>query len=197
MNILALCVALIMIMLSTVFLRNWYVEKRVKRLLKLKLELMSELLEKLNAGTRLSTSDIIPFAINPALRIALHAVLASFNVSHLMPKEFNTEERGAESYLVNWLEFPTELGRAPDEIGLMRVIVLDAHEQLRYYVFKFKTSKPRWAARLGWMLGVCGPYDDQMSPFDQPLKIFSRFNKAAQISPEEEVRWVHEHINAH
>jgi hypothetical protein len=189
------CAGLITAMLIIVFVRNWYVEQRLRRLLHVKILQMAQLLDKLQAGTPLSISEVMPFAKNPALRIALRATLVTFNMVHLMPDEFSTQERGAEGYLVNWLEYPTELGEAPDEIALFKVVVLDAHEALKYYVFRFRTKSPRWAEKLGWMLGVCGPYDDQTLPFDQPLRIFSRFNTIEYISPENEVRWVHENIN--
>lgn len=108
------------------------------------------------------------------------------------PGFFYTEEKGAESYLVNWLEFPTELGRAPDEILFQEIVTLELQIRIHYYVFKFRTATPLWAKKLGWMLGVCGPYDSHSTPFDRPGRIFSRFNPIDLISPEAEVSWVHE-----
>jgi hypothetical protein len=112
----------------------------------------------------------------------------------MFPSEYFTHEKGAESFLVTWLEYPTELGRAPDEIEVLTKVMLDEGD-LQYYVFKFRTREPRWAAALDWMMGVVGPYTERSMPYEVPKRVFSRFNKVGSVSPELEVRWVHDNIN--
>jgi hypothetical protein len=97
---------------------------------------------------------------------------------------------------VTWLEFPTELGRAPDEIKPLAKILLDDGVSM-YYVFKYRSEQPRWAAKLNWMMGAAGPYHSDSTSYDVPKRIFSRFNSVGTISPEEEVKWMHENVNQH
>ena len=106
--------------------------------------------------------------------------------------EYLTHEKGAESALVNWLEFPTELGIPPSEIELLEKISFD-EDALDYYVFKYRTQPPHWAAK--WMMGVSGPYSKESMPYDVPLRVFSRFSEVGTVHPNHEVQWVHENIN--
>jgi hypothetical protein len=113
----------------------------------------------------------------------------------LFPDIFNTIEKGAETDLANWLEFPTELDACPDEIELEEKVIIDFDgDNLCYYVFKFRTYEPHWAAKDGWILGVAGPYFDYSKPYDF-VSVFSRFtSKQGEISPKEEAKWVHDNI---
>ena len=110
--------------------------------------------------------------------------------SSIFPQQYNTVEKSAESFLVNWLEFPTELNAAPDEIELADSIILPGQPDLEYLVFRFKSR--RLADQ--WMLGVVGPFGNDSKPFEIPKRIFSRFNVAGTVSALDEVRWVHTNI---
>lgn len=191
MKILLICVLVILIIPAMLILWNYYVRLRQHHLIRGKYRAIKALLEKLEAGDAISEQETMSIAQNPSLRLALFHTLKIFQREDLFPPIFYSEEKAAESYLVNWLEFPTELGRAPDEILLLKIVTLELQVPLHYYVFKFRTATPLWAKKLDWMLGVCGPYDSNSMPFDRPEKIFSRFNPADTSSPEAEVSWVH------
>lgn len=46
----------------------------------------------------------------------------------------------------------------------------------RYFVFRFRTNPPHWAAKSGWMAGVAGPYFPGDEAFDAPAAgVFSKF----------------------
>jgi hypothetical protein len=176
------------------FFRDYYVKLKLQRLTSKKYSAMKAFIEKLAVNTLVTEAELLEIAQNPSLRLALFHALKAYNREASFPKDFYTEEKGAESYMVNWLEFPTELGNAPDEILLFRIVPLDTQTRLHYYVFKFKTEKPRWAKSLNWMIGVCGPYAENSEPFDIPRRIFSRFKQIGEINPHAEVMWVHENI---
>jgi hypothetical protein len=107
-----------------------------------------------------------------------------------------TIEKGAESNLANWLEFPTELDACPDEIEHVERVTIpfDKENNVHFHVFKFRINEPHWAAKDGWMLGVTGPYFDDSEAYDHPAATFSRFRKVEAVSPEEEANWVYNNI---
>ena len=150
------------------------------------------IMEQLKASRDPKAFEIRAIAENPSLRIVLYQILEVYGRSMLFPQDLYTREKGAEGFMVNWLEFPTELGRPPNEITLLDIIAVEI--KVHYYVFRFRSDLPRWARRLKWMLGVCGPYYDDSKPFDVPTKVFSRFRKLGS-DPVAEVQWVHESIN--
>jgi len=177
------------------FIRDWYVQTGLQRLAAIKYDAMKEVLQKLASSSNVSAPEVEAIAMKPSLRIILYRALEAFGHQEMFPKDFYTEEKGAESYLVNWLEFPTELGRPPDMIMLMKIVTLELDVRVHYYVFKFKTTAPSWASKFGWMMGVCGPYNQSSLPFDVPERVFSRFNPVGLLTPDAEVTWVHESIN--
>ena len=47
--------------------------------------------------------------------------------------------------MVDWLAYPTELGRAPEAIERVRVVAIDTAEgAAEMYLFRFKTAAPHW-----------------------------------------------------
>jgi hypothetical protein len=76
-------------------------------------------------------------------------------LKEIFPEEFRTQGAFVESEMVDWLAYRTELGRAPDEIELMKVITVDSGTsdgRLDYFAFRFRTHEPYWAAEDGWSL---------------------------------------------
>lgn len=104
----------------------------------------------------------------------------------LFPEEFRNQEALAESDMVNWLVYPTELARVPDEIERMKVIsVPEGGDVLDYYVFRFRTFPPHWAAEDGWMAGVSGPFLRSQSPTPEAQgSTFSSFESWESKTPE-------------
>jgi hypothetical protein len=177
-----------------VFLNTYLVKQKFRQFIKKKYQAIQGLARKLEAKELISEEEIMALIKQPGLRQAVFQVLTTYNRIDLFPPSYNTIEKGAESYLVTWQEFPTELGRAPDDIQFLTKILLEDGVST-YYVFKYASQRPRWAAKLNWMIGVAGPYDADSSAYDVPKRLFSRFNTIGSVSPKEEVKWVHENIN--
>lgn len=176
------------------FLNDYIVKRKYRRFVNKKYKVIQRLSRKIEANEPVGAAEIMTLVRQPAIRQAVFQVLNIYNRTDLFPADYLTFEKGAESYLATWLEYPTELGRVPDEIKLLTKIFLD-DGMSRYYVFGYKSKEPRWASKLNWMMGVAGPYSPTSLPYDVPKRIFSRFNTVDSISAEDEVRWVHENIN--
>jgi hypothetical protein len=176
--------------------RDVYVTYRANLAAFQKFKIVEPLMRKLASRETVSDNEILIMAKNPSLRCGTYRVLEAYGHLELFPNEYFTQEKAAESFLVNWLEFPTELGKAPDEIEIVKKIELWSEEDIAYYVFKFRTKAPHWAAQYSWMIGAVGPYRSDTFPYQEPLQIFSRFNPINSISPEMEARWVHDNIPA-
>ncbi len=129
-------------------------------------------------------------------RVFTYEILKRHNKEDLFPKEYYSKEYAAEGHLVNWLEFPTELNKAPDVIELVdEVSITVGNDLVHYFVFRFKTYEPHWNAKNGWVLGVVGPYFKDSKPFDFPIATFSRLLKNYEnITSYDEAKWVHENI---
>jgi hypothetical protein len=62
-----------------------------------------------------------------------------------------------------------------------------------YYLFRFRTAPPHWAARYGWIAGVAGPFLRKDAPTIQALgDTFSTFTPWDRKPPAEHVEDVRE-----
>jgi hypothetical protein len=143
----------------------------------------------LRLGEEVSEEDILDIASSAETRNMLYEQLSALGHLDLYPEEFRTQAAFAEGDMVRWLTFPTELARVPDEIELMYVLGVDGgvlKGVLDYYLFRFRTFEPHWAAEDGWMAGVSGPYprDAEPSP-TSPGDTFSHFEPWDSKTPEE------------
>lgn len=156
---------------------------------------MTPLIHDLQVQEKVPDEEIMAMSKDPSLRYATFKILQAYGKENLFPKDYYTIEKAAESFLVNWLEFPTELGFAPDKIEFETIVSLGAPAALDYYVFKFRVNKPSWPAK-DWMIGVCGPYHENSIPYEVPSRIFSRFNTVGSVTILDEVLWVHENVRS-
>ncbi|MCC8358933.1 hypothetical protein [Salinimicrobium sediminilitoris] len=188
----------IVVLLIIVFMiyRYFAFRKESAETHKLRFERIHPLYENLENGNDLNEEEVLKYAQDNKTREVTYQILSEHNKAELFPKEFLTIESGAESNLVNWLEFPTELDKAPDDIKhLKRVTIKFDGNDVYYHVFRYMTNEPHWASKNGWMLGVVGPYFDDSKPYDFPAATFSRCSsKVGEIEPEDEAKWVHENI---
>jgi hypothetical protein len=151
--------------------------------------------KKLNSGDTLSKSEIEEFSKSIETRADFFNLLAEFNKESLFPHEYYSFEKAAESVMTNWLLYPTELDTIPSKIELLKKVdFLENDTTFIYYVLKFKTEEPHWAAKDGWMIGVVGPYFSDSKPYDWTTGTFSRLSKVKEITPEKEVEWTHKNI---
>src|SRR5688572_6759466 len=68
---------------------------------------------KLASGKKPNTEEIDSFSRIPEYRREFYYLLAGYDRENLFPKKYNNFEMAAESHLVNWLKFPTELDTIP------------------------------------------------------------------------------------
>lgn len=182
------------LIVAILFFNDYFVKQKFRNFIAKKYKAIQGIKHQLESKEIIDAIEILNLVKQPGLRHAVYQMLQAYDMSALFPADYFTHEKGAESFLVTWLEYPTELGRAPDEIELLTKITLEENG-LDYYVFKYRTIKPKWAAKLNWMMGVTGPYSTNSSPYDVPKRIFSRFNTVNSVSPKNEVTWVHQNIN--
>jgi hypothetical protein len=124
-------------------------------------------------------------ATSPEVRNWLYGGLASLKRLDLFPERFASQEAFAEANMVEWLTYPTELGRTPHEIQLMTTFEDDKGEH-RYYLFRFRTHAPHWAAKDGWMAGLSGPFEIAVMPTTSAGgSTFSTFTRWNEKSPRE------------
>lgn len=91
----------------------------------------------------------------------------------LFPRAYTSEEYLAKSDLVRWLTYPTELGKAPDEIVYLGRIKKLFRKEV-FHVFKFRSGsdtldeekKNRWL--IGWSSEDGGTFSnfDEFAPFE-------------------------------
>ena len=188
-------VVILILLVGVILIYNDYnVKRRLRKLAQQKYKIVEPFIDKLRVHEMPEENEVNELAKDPSFRHSLFRILDAYGRKDLFPLKYYTHEKAAESFLVSWLEFPTELGSPPEQIELLKKVTLLDEESLDYYVFKFRTTVPLWAARLNWMLGVSGPYRKATMPYDVPRKVFSRFNAVDNISPETEAQWVHDNI---
>jgi hypothetical protein len=112
----------------------------------------------------------------PGMRGWLYKTLCEMKSESLIQPQWRTQDALAEAHMVEWLIFPTELGRPPHEIVKLGVIQLTVDDEVRdFYVYRFRTFEPHWAASDGWMVGWSGPYSRDDSPQWHGSHTFSAF----------------------
>lgn len=123
-------------------------------------------------------------AASAAMRGWLYTELEKRGEGDKFPAKYATQAALAEADMVKWLGFPTELGRAPDEIALAKVVTREDED---YYVFKFRTLGGYWATKNGWMVGISGPYEHGAEPTYGATDTFSSLEPFAGKTPAQHV----------
>src|SRR5262249_29645543 len=145
----------------------------------------------LRLGDKPANGVIERVAASPEMRGLLFEGLAKQGKQKLFPPRFANQKALAEAEMVRWLAFPTELGRAPDEIELMKVVSEDfgpPDGMMDWYLFRFRTLPPHWSAKDGWMAGVAGPFKRAEEPTVTAYgDTFSKFAKWDSQTPGEHV----------
>jgi hypothetical protein len=143
------------------------------------------------AGREPSQSDLMAFASDWRTRRVLHDVLDHQDKLHLFPRQYLTWEAVAEADMALWLSHPNELGALPDELELVtRVPRPGGGDNGQYFVFRFRTKPPHWAAEKGWTAGIAGPYDTSQEPRPHAPGTFSRFEAFDSRTPDQHVEMI-------
>jgi hypothetical protein len=198
MNTLPIIILVLIAIAGFVVYRILSVQKAGRESLQRRYKRIQSLYDKIENEQPVTPEDVYPFAKDRLTRVATFTLLKDHELQDLFPPEFLSIEKAGESYLANWLEFPTELDGCPDEVEHIKRVTFDFDEQcnfVHYEVYKYRINEPHWAANNGWMLGVVGPYFDDSQPYDHPQATFSRTDHTIdKVSPDEEAKWVHENI---
>lgn len=111
-------------------------------------------------GRKVDSDVIRRCVVLPEMRTIFYDRLAQIGQQGLYPTEFFNQVHFAESDMVRWLTYPTELNRAPDEIVPAQVLRfrMDGYKPVALYVFRYRTHEPDENAEDGWMAGISGPF---------------------------------------
>lgn len=129
------------------------------------------------AGSPVPDGAIEKVAADPEARLRLFEHFEALGELERHPVKYGTQSALAESDMVRWLIYPTELARAPDEIEEIAVLPLRTSDGIAdLYVYRFRTFEPHWAAEKGWMVGWSGPFLRSEQPTTCGLgRTFSQF----------------------
>jgi hypothetical protein len=158
---------------------------------------MFAVLSLLKLGEAPGSRSLLDVAEDAESRGHLFRALEARGALDLMPASQRTQEKLAEADMVAWLTYPTELARAPDEIELMKTVEVNAGKGgggvFVYYVFRFRTHEPHWAAKDGWMAGISGPFrKDEMPTMTGWGDTFSSFTKWEEFDASDHLSSVRE-----
>jgi len=186
-------------------LLGYFWDESVKDLLRSALSYNDPRLKYFAAVGLLRQSEVVEqrhlhnIAASPEMRNWFYDRLVKMDKVSLFPEEFKTQRAFAESNMVNWLTYPTELGRAPDEIELMHIGTFDTETEdglIDYFVFRFRTFEPHWAAKDGWIAGISGPFLRKDSPSTESYgETFSQFEPWESKSAQEHLGDIQETIS--
>jgi hypothetical protein len=157
------------------------------RAYKERLSAIEPITQALANGRTPPDDQLLKFARERVTRQVLFEVLRDGGKLDLFPEEFRTWPALAEADLVAWLCHPNELQMAPDHVELMATLPAPSAPDTHYFLFRYKTNPPHWAAKDGWMAGVAGPYDLTKAPEPHAPGTFSRFEAFGSRTPEEHV----------
>jgi hypothetical protein len=146
----------------------------------------------LRLGQPVNAGQIEMVAAYDEMRNYMYDRLKQAGKDNFFPKKYRNQEAFAESNMVDWLAYPTELGRAPDEIELMKVETRDLGSEeglCDYYLYRFRVHAPHEMATEGWLASVAGPFRQKEMPTTNALgHTFSAFEKWDSRKPEEHLQ---------
>lgn len=135
----------------------------------------------LRLGEDVDDADIEQVARCHETRGILFSVLDALGQLRRFPLAFATLEAFAATDMVEWLKFPTELGREPEALEKMATFEADSDgDTVVLYVWRFRGEDGEWLA------GASGPYEKEGVP--GPVNgsaTFSRFEPWESKSAEQ------------
>ena len=143
---------------------------------------MFAVISLLKHNCKVEEEHFLNIAKNNEMRNWFFSSLDALGKADLFPGEYRNQEKFAESNMVDWLCYPTELGREPDEIELMQIFEDPKYE---YYLFRFRSDSDGWKDK-GWMAGLAGPFKvNDMPTVDALGYTFSRYDEWDSKNPDE------------
>ncbi len=121
-------------------------------------------------------------AYDTVYALDLYRALFHHGKAERFPKELITSEYFAESDLVHWLTYPTELGKAPDEIEYIGSTKV---KKETFYVFRYRSDSENLSEdrRNQWLIGWSGDQGGTFSHFDL-------YAPCEQKTPEKTVKYI-------
>ncbi len=128
----------------------------------------------LECSHELPDGIIMPLAKDLEYANLAYSFLEQANKEHMFPEEYSTPEYLAKSDLVHWLCYPTELGKAPDEIEYLGEVKKLFSKDI-YYIFKFRSESDTLGddVRGKWLVGWSNDDGGTFSEFE----LFSDFDR--------------------
>jgi hypothetical protein len=143
--------------------------------------IMSALLALLRRGEQVSAQSLKTAAGSHETRAQLYDGLCALKKEGLFPKKWKTWEAFAAAAMVEWLLYPSELGREPDTITQEHIEFSDKRKKIAFFVWKFgiKGEPP--------MAGVSGPHElrGEPHPLHSGGSTFSDFEAWKSATAEE------------
>ena len=119
----------------------------------------------LSSGRDVSHNIVSEVAHDLRYAYMLFCLVAELKSTYLFPTELISDEYIAKSEMVQWLVYPTELGKAPDELELIGCTDV---ENETYYVFKYKSDSDNLAElKNEWLIGWSSGEGGAFSNFDK------------------------------
>ncbi len=128
-------------------------------------------------GEQINSTALESVASDPESRVYLYDYMQKEKKQQLFPKRYLNQSAFSESEMINWLTYPNELGRPPDDIALLKVYKLKfkGWGKVAFYLWRFRSDHSDWKEK-GWMVGVSGPYQYKKMPTTDSLGFtFSNF----------------------
>lgn len=120
------------------------------------------------AGKEISADIIVSLAHNLEYAKLTYELLSDVQRKTYFPTECSSPEYLAKSDMVRWLMYPTELGKAPDDIEFIGKITY-LFKKDKYYVFKYRSDSDTLSDNLKnkWLIGWSNDDGGTFSNFDE------------------------------
>jgi hypothetical protein len=146
----------------------------------------------LRLGQKVPAARVAFVASEPGVRGFLHQTLTQNQSLALMPEKYRTQAALAEADMVRWLSHPSELGRPPHEIQLMKFVDVDGQDEegpVTLFLYRFRTQPSHWVTKDGWMAGLAGGFPRREQPTTSSSGLtFSKFEPWASRTPTGHIR---------
>lgn len=128
----------------------------------------------LSAGQDVPADTFLALARDLEYAYLTYSMLENLGKENLFPQEYAAPEYLAKSDMVHWLMYPTELGKAPDEIEYIGTISYALKKDV-YYVFKYRSDSDTLddALKNKWLIGWSSKDGGTFSNFDE----YAQFEK--------------------
>lgn len=136
----------------------------------------------LGAGKDVPADTVTALAEDLVYADRFYHALTACGKEALFPDELRDEVYLAKSDLVQWLTYPTELGKAPDEIEYLGKAEF---KDENFFVFKFKSESDTLGDDIKgkWLIGWSGSEGGTFSNFDE----YEKFDKG---TPEKTLKYI-------